>query len=297
MMRLLSCPSGWILLLSTVVLSAGGLIVDVTGVGPDAMALASALILFCAAGLPLLLVFAFTRQQFAYHMRLGRFSLKALPFVLIATIYAALLSSVLNALTCFVLSIEPAIPTGPIAGMTVFEMAALLFLPALLEELLLRGAVLRDLERCGGAGLLLCGLSFAMLHGDLSNFTGPLVAGMIYAWLCLVLDSVWPAVIAHLGNNLLVAAAPRIIRPDISVHPVALSVAVALVLLALLYVLLNLYESSDGMWYISEHDFMPGQRMENTLLTVFSLPFMLFCALFTYRICGMTWIRDIILSL
>ena len=40
-----------------------------------------------------------------------------------------------------------------------------------------------------------------MIHGDLHNFAGPLAAGMIYGYMTYVLDSVWPAVFAHLLNN------------------------------------------------------------------------------------------------
>lgn len=78
-------------------------------------------------------------------------------------------------------------------------------LPALVEELFFRGVMFSALERCGTwPALLLTSVAFAMIHGDLHNFAGPLMSGLIYGYLVYVLDSVWPALFAHLVNNGLV---------------------------------------------------------------------------------------------
>ena len=75
-------------------------------------------------------------------------------------------------------------------------------LPAVVEELFFRGALLSALEPYGTwPALLLSSLAFALIHGNLYNFAGPLAAGMIYGYLTYVLDSVWPAIFAHLLNN------------------------------------------------------------------------------------------------
>ncbi len=76
-------------------------------------------------------------------------------------------------------------------------------LPAIMEELFFRGVLFSALERSGTwPALLLSSLAFAMVHGNLSNFVGPLVAGLIYGYMTYVLDSVWPAVFAHIVHNL-----------------------------------------------------------------------------------------------
>ena len=75
-------------------------------------------------------------------------------------------------------------------------------LPAVVEELFFRGVLFSALESCGTwPALILSSAAFAMIHGDLHNFAGPLAAGMIYGYMTYVLDSVWPAVFAHLLNN------------------------------------------------------------------------------------------------
>ncbi len=77
-------------------------------------------------------------------------------------------------------------------------------LSAVVEELYLRGALMTVHEGSVGtaACLVFSGLAFAMLHGSLMNFAGPLLAGIAYAYLTYVFDSVWPAVLAHAVNNL-----------------------------------------------------------------------------------------------
>ncbi len=81
---------------------------------------------------------------------------------------------------------------------------AIVVVPAVVEEIYLRGALLRVFSRYAGTGLsiLLAALVFAMLHGSLYNFLGPLVGGLLFGWLTFVYDSIWPAVIAHMVNNL-----------------------------------------------------------------------------------------------
>ncbi len=81
---------------------------------------------------------------------------------------------------------------------------AVVVLPAIVEELFFRGVLFSALERCGTwPALLLSALAFAMIHGELTNFAGPFVAGLLYGYLTYVLDSVWPAIFAHMVNNAL----------------------------------------------------------------------------------------------
>lgn len=81
-------------------------------------------------------------------------------------------------------------------------MLVIVVLPAVVEELFFRGVMFNALERGGTwPALLLTSVAFAMIHGDLYNFAGPLLAGLIYGYLAYTLDSVLPALFAHLVNN------------------------------------------------------------------------------------------------
>lgn len=93
---------------------------------------------------------------------------------------------------------------APQTGMTaVGRILIIVVLSAVVEECYLRGALLTANERIAGTGvcLLASGAAFAMLHGSLMNFAGPLIAGAAYAYLTYVFGSIWPAVIAHAVNN------------------------------------------------------------------------------------------------
>ncbi len=81
---------------------------------------------------------------------------------------------------------------------------AMVLLPAVTEELFFRGVLFSALERCGTwPALLLSALAFALIHGDAGNFAGPLAAGLLYGYLTYVLESVWPAIFAHMVSNAL----------------------------------------------------------------------------------------------
>lgn len=79
-----------------------------------------------------------------------------------------------------------------------------LLLPTVLEEIFLRGAIFSTHEMFAGTGfcIFLSGLCFALLHQSLQNFWGPFIAGCLYAYLTYAFDCIWPAVLAHLVNNL-----------------------------------------------------------------------------------------------
>ncbi len=80
----------------------------------------------------------------------------------------------------------------------------IVILSPIVEEIFVRGALFSALEREAGTAvsIVLCGFCFAMLHGSMYNFIGPLIAGCAYAFLVYSFDSIWPAVLAHMINNL-----------------------------------------------------------------------------------------------
>ncbi len=84
--------------------------------------------------------------------------------------------------------------------------AALVFtsvlLPALSEELLLRGLVQGEYEKYGPTiGVLLSALIFALFHTNPMHIPSLFVAGVCYGVLTLMFKSVWPAVLCHATNN------------------------------------------------------------------------------------------------
>lgn len=129
-------------------------------------------------------------------------------FVLWMSLTTALLASLTNYGAAMILDQTAFADTASVTQYGVEGWWETLFvvvlLPALIEELFFRGVMFSALERCGTwPAMLLSALAFAMIHGDIRNFAGPLLAGLIYGYMTYVLDSVWPAVFAHMVNNAL----------------------------------------------------------------------------------------------
>ncbi|MDY3618884.1 CPBP family intramembrane glutamic endopeptidase [Agathobaculum sp.] len=94
---------------------------------------------------------------------------------------------------------------APQTGLTALgRILVIVALSAVVEEVFLRGALFAANEQMAGTGacLLASGLAFAMLHGSLMNFAGPMIAGAAYAYLTYCFGSIWPAVLAHAVNNI-----------------------------------------------------------------------------------------------
>ncbi len=78
----------------------------------------------------------------------------------------------------------------------------MVLLPAVTEELLLRGIALSEYEQYGTArAVVLTALIFALFHANPVQMLSLFVAGICYALLTLLFDSIWPALMAHMLNN------------------------------------------------------------------------------------------------
>ncbi len=75
-------------------------------------------------------------------------------------------------------------------------------LPAVSEELLLRGVVQHEYEKYGVTiGVLLTALIFALFHTNPVQIPALFIAGVCYGVLTVMFRSVWPAIFAHAVNN------------------------------------------------------------------------------------------------
>ncbi|MCC5927440.1 MAG: CPBP family intramembrane metalloprotease [Bacteroidetes bacterium] len=83
---------------------------------------------------------------------------------------------------------------------TLFHVAVV---PAICEEILFRGYVLRNFEKSmiPIVAIVLSGLLFGLYHIRLSQLLPLAVLGMLLAWMTLKTGSIWPAIAAHFANN------------------------------------------------------------------------------------------------
>jgi sodium transport system permease protein len=91
-----------------------------------------------------------------------------------------------------------------------FALAILLtaFSPAVCEEALFRGPILRGLRtRFSALGsAILTGLLFGVFHGDVWRFIPASILGFLLSVIALAADSIVPAMIAHFANNACIIA-------------------------------------------------------------------------------------------
>lgn len=79
---------------------------------------------------------------------------------------------------------------------------AYVILPAFLEEMVFRSILIHEYRSYGGfCAIMISAISFAMLHFSLRHFGEYLLAGLIFACVTYVCNSVIPAILLHLANN------------------------------------------------------------------------------------------------
>ena len=128
-----------------------------------------------------------------------------MSFTLCISVAAALMAFLIN---CFIARISGASYYQSVSYLPQLESSSVLLmiaaavLPAVFEELFFRGVLMRALSRGGDiTAIIISALCFALCHGNLGNFAGPFAAGLIYGYMVYAIGSIWPAVIAHLINN------------------------------------------------------------------------------------------------
>lgn len=88
-------------------------------------------------------------------------------------------------------------------GILIFALVNIALIPALCEEVLFRGYVMRAFEKSWGiiASIILSGIIFGMFHIQLGNLLPLATLGMALALMTWLSNSIWPAVAAHFINN------------------------------------------------------------------------------------------------
>ena len=138
-------------------------------------------------------------------LRLNAPPKKSFGFIVSISVSASLLSLLIN---CAVAALtgssyyKTVSYSSEIGGSTALALLLMVVLPAVFEEFFFRGVLLSALSSGGtGAAIFVSAICFALCHGDVHNLAGPFAAGLIFGYIAYALDSVWPAVAAHLINN------------------------------------------------------------------------------------------------
>ena len=94
--------------------------------------------------------------------------------------------------------------TGSFGG-TVLMVLSLAIFPAIMEEFIFRGIVLKEYKVCGSVfSMLFSALLFAFIHFDLRMFPIFFALGVLLGWVAFITRSVWASAIVHAAYNLYV---------------------------------------------------------------------------------------------
>lgn len=75
--------------------------------------------------------------------------------------------------------------------------------PAILEEVAIRGVLLQPLRRYGdGFAIVVSAVIFSLLHGNMVQIPYTVLAGIYFGYVAVATGSIWPSIILHFLNNL-----------------------------------------------------------------------------------------------
>lgn len=197
-----------LLFLSIFYMLAGNVMKTMTGLAPYGMLAACEAVAF---GAPLLFLTRYRPLHGLANLRLKKIKKHYMPFTLSLSASIIFLSFTLNYLSSLLSSGERdagiqtlyPVSSGSTPVQMIAAIAAVAIIPALLEELLVRGVLYSFYEKRGAlTAMLVTAASFAMLHIYPEAFLASFFAGLAYAYMLHVTGSVWPGVLAHLANNL-----------------------------------------------------------------------------------------------
>ena len=235
---------------------------------------------------PACVLFCLKRVGVETNARMRSFSPRALGFVIYTSLAVSFLSFLLNyAATCLFDASGGGQLTGDAGAAFSLSVLAACVVPALAEEVYLRGAVFSAYEFGGTAtAIAVSALAFSLLHAQSGNLLGPLIAGLAYAYMTYALDSIWPAILSHFFNNFYALLMARLMSTysAFGLWPYFLAVNV---LLFLLFAVLSL----NALQHLMERSRVKkmkksGRSAVATIFeTIFSPGFLVFAILFLTR--------------
>ncbi len=160
--------------------------------------------------LPLII---FTRSKninFQKFYRFNKISPKNCAIIAVLGVSSQFIGTVLKAFSNMIFTVfkipysveSEAISVPDSGGKFLVAFIGLALLPALAEELLFRGLVVRSYEKWGTkSAIIISALLFGILHLDISSLLATIFMGLLLAYVVVKTDSILAGMLLHLVNN------------------------------------------------------------------------------------------------
>lgn len=149
--------------------------------------------------------------------------------------------------------------------------------PAVFEEFLMRGIVLRSYEKRGTkTAILITSILFGIMHLDIQNLPATIFMGWLIAYCTVQTNSLWAAILVHFINNAFAVLSYFI--ADTGQQWVVWGWLIGVIVSFIAFFpLLRVFrkKNPDAVWIPSRHSFLT-----ELVRTIFSLPIMLILAAF-----------------
>ena len=123
-----------------------------------------------------------------------------LMFCMAANLLTDLMVTAVSAFGVELSSPDMALPTGALGILS--SVIRVVLMPALVEELCLRGVVMQNLRDFGGwFAVITSALCFGLMHCNLIQTPFAFVVGLALGYFVLQTGSLWPAILIHALNN------------------------------------------------------------------------------------------------
>ena len=157
---------------------------------------------------PVVLYSIFTRKNLKKVFKLKRLPLKSVVKIVGIAFTLLPIIAVANLLIIWLIehlsqAFEVGIPTANTSNEYLVLMFVISITAGICEESLFRGVVLDAYEHRFGLkwGALFSGLLFGVFHFNPQNFIGPIILGVVFAYIVQITGSIWAGVLAHAMNN------------------------------------------------------------------------------------------------
>lgn len=157
---------------------------------------------------PAVLVSFFFKKRFCPFSPAKPVKFEVATFAIIGAMGTCMLSNIINTyFSAFFTEVGLDVPEAPQTMvntpisllLNIFTMAVL---PALLEEMVYRGYILRTLRPYGNLfAIVVSSALFSLMHGNLRQIPFAFIVGLVLGYLYVVTDNVWMPIAVHFGNN------------------------------------------------------------------------------------------------